>query len=471
MSTQRAFRFRNPALLIALAAVYPVLAYSAGAGSIDFSAGSVTAVNVAGVQRPLTKGAEISSGDTIRTGDGGRAQVRFTDGAMISLQPQTEFRVDNYQYADKSDGQEKGFFSLLKGGMRAVTGLIGRSNRDAYKVTTSVATIGIRGTEYTGTLDPATGDLGVHTGEGLVEVCNGAGCVLLASGESGTVSGGGSPRRTDSRPQLPPTQPSGSSKETFSSSENRNPDGSLGGIVLTGTQKYTTAWATTTGSLYGTGSGTGTIDSSGALTNFISSTSCEGVCSVDANVAAGNSVQNYGNDGIVAWGRWIDSAGFSGTDSNLTGGGKGVLHYVTGIPTTDSQAALGGLSGTYTLLGGGVTGSNNSNATSNSVTSASMTVDFAAATPKVTALSVGMTVGASSYSLTGSNMSITDFGVAPVFSGSGTVTGSGCVGGSGCTSAEVNGAFFGAGAARAGVAFKFTDAMSQNIAGAVALKK
>ena len=92
------------------------------------------------------KGAEISNGDTIRTGDGGRAQVRFSDGALISLQPTTEFRVDNYEFSNQPTGQEKGFFSLIKGGMRTITGLIGRSNRDNYKVTTSVATIGIRGT-------------------------------------------------------------------------------------------------------------------------------------------------------------------------------------------------------------------------------------------------------------------------------------------------------------------------------------
>ncbi|MBK8523518.1 MAG: FecR domain-containing protein [Betaproteobacteria bacterium] len=142
------FRLKNHALLMALASAYPVISYAAGPAQIDFAAGGVTAVNSTGAQRPLTKGAEVSNGDTIRTGEGGRAQVRFSDGALVSLQPATEFRIDNYQFANKPDGQEKGFFSLLKGGMRTITGLIGRSNRDNYKVTTSVATIGIRGTEY-----------------------------------------------------------------------------------------------------------------------------------------------------------------------------------------------------------------------------------------------------------------------------------------------------------------------------------
>jgi hypothetical protein len=42
-------------------------------------------------------------------------QLRFTDGAYVSLQPQTLFRVDDYRYDGKADGNERGFFSLLKG--------------------------------------------------------------------------------------------------------------------------------------------------------------------------------------------------------------------------------------------------------------------------------------------------------------------------------------------------------------------
>ena len=456
MSAHQIFRLRNQALLMALAAVFPVLSYAASAANVDFTVGNVTAVNAVGVQRPLTKGAEISNGDTIRTGDGGRAQVRFSDGAMVSLQPETDFRVDDYQYSGKTDGQEKGFFSLLKGGLRTITGLVGRSNRDNYKVTTAVATIGIRGTEYTGALTPGSGELVVNTGEGLVEVCNGAGCLVLAPGESGTVTGPNSnPRRTDSRPQLSPAQPGTGSQQTFSSGENRNADGTPAGLVsmLTGTQTYSTAFATN-GPKLDSGSGTGTINSSGILTSFTYSAGYV----ADANEASGNTVEKLGNDGLVAWGKWNQS----GDSFGDVGCCEGVLHYVTGIPTRDSQVSLGS-TGTYTLLGGGVTGNSTG---AGSITSASMTVNFIAA--QVTSLAVGMNVGGNSYNLTdSSNPTISGFGTAPLFSSSSAqVSGGGC---SGTCSAYVSGAFFGAGAARAGVAFKFYD--GQYIAGAAALKK
>ena len=134
------------ALLAAIAAAYPVIGYPAPAAQVDFAVGNVTAVGSNGQSRALGKGAQIEQGDTVNT-NGGRAQLRFTDGAYVSLQPESQFRIDQYRFDGKQDGNEKGFFSLLKGGLRTITGLVGRSNKANYQVSTSVATIGIRGTE------------------------------------------------------------------------------------------------------------------------------------------------------------------------------------------------------------------------------------------------------------------------------------------------------------------------------------
>ncbi len=134
---------RTAAALILLAS--PLIVQAAGAARIDFAAGNVSAVSPSGTQRPLGKGSEVAAGETIATGDNGRTQLRFADGAQVSLQPKTEFRIDAYDY--KGNGEDKGFFNLLRGGLRTITGLIGRTNKYAYRVTTQVATIGIRGTE------------------------------------------------------------------------------------------------------------------------------------------------------------------------------------------------------------------------------------------------------------------------------------------------------------------------------------
>ena len=101
---QNPLRLKNHVLLMALAAAYPVVSYGAAAARVDFAVGTVQAVAAGGAQRPLSKGAEISAGETIRTGDDGRAQLRFADGALMSLQPRTEFRIDAYTYASKGEG-------------------------------------------------------------------------------------------------------------------------------------------------------------------------------------------------------------------------------------------------------------------------------------------------------------------------------------------------------------------------------
>ena len=117
------------------------------AGRVSFAIGEVTAVNAAGKSRKLIRGAALFSGDTINTGKG-RAQLRFTDGGQISLSPRSTFGIEEYNFNGEQDGTERSFFSLLKGGLRALTGLVGKRNRSAYRVRTPVATIGIRGTMF-----------------------------------------------------------------------------------------------------------------------------------------------------------------------------------------------------------------------------------------------------------------------------------------------------------------------------------
>ena len=166
--------------VLALVVALPMAAQAAPAARVDFAIGDVAAVNKAGQSRPLAKGAQVEEGETVNT-NAGRAQLRFTDGAYVSLQPQSEFRIDQYRYEGRQDGSERTFLSLLKGGLRTITGFVGRTNKKNYQVNTTVATIGIRGTEYTIQYgESITGTVG----EGEIEVCNGVGCINVTNGES-----------------------------------------------------------------------------------------------------------------------------------------------------------------------------------------------------------------------------------------------------------------------------------------------
>lgn len=100
-----------------------------------------------GSPTPVQTGTRVSPGNRVVVGEGS-AHVRFDDGATIALRPQTEFVIEEYTFAGREDGKESAVFGLVKGGMRTITGLIGRTNRDNFKVRTATATVGIRGTHF-----------------------------------------------------------------------------------------------------------------------------------------------------------------------------------------------------------------------------------------------------------------------------------------------------------------------------------
>ena len=140
---------KNIGLSIIFAVLMAVASSAARAepvGRVLVAAGDTTALRN-GVVVKLTRGAEIHSGDTLRTGETSNMQVRFSDEGITALRSNSEFRIDDYKF-EGGTNVGKSFFSLVKGGMRSITGLIGRFNRENYAVKASTATIGIRGTHF-----------------------------------------------------------------------------------------------------------------------------------------------------------------------------------------------------------------------------------------------------------------------------------------------------------------------------------
>jgi len=116
-------------------------------GHIIYSTGEIQATNN-GESRDLKRGSTIVEGDTIKSGSSTRSQLRMADGALIALRPNTEFSFEKYQYRENDDANNSSIFNLIKGGFRTISGLIGKKSKQNYRVKTTIATIGIRGTHY-----------------------------------------------------------------------------------------------------------------------------------------------------------------------------------------------------------------------------------------------------------------------------------------------------------------------------------
>jgi hypothetical protein len=121
-------------------------AYAETIGRVLVAVGDTAALRN-GVEVKLARGDGIQSGDTLRVGETSNMQVRFTDESIVALRSNSVFRIDDYKF-ESSNNLGKSFFSLVKGGMRSITGLIGKFNRDNYAVRATSATIGIRGTHF-----------------------------------------------------------------------------------------------------------------------------------------------------------------------------------------------------------------------------------------------------------------------------------------------------------------------------------
>ena len=119
-----------------------------GVGKAIISIGKVFSKSKDGTENKLKRRGKVFEGDTITVGKKSRLQLRFVDNQLVVLKADTVFRIDEYKFKDKKDSDKSAALSLLKGGMRSVTGLIGKSARDKYKVKTPVATMGVRGTHY-----------------------------------------------------------------------------------------------------------------------------------------------------------------------------------------------------------------------------------------------------------------------------------------------------------------------------------
>lgn len=163
-------------------------------GTLTHLSGKVSVLKADGTTVPAVIGETVLAGDTVVTEQAGFVRIEMTDGGEMLIRPESQLKIEDYRY-EKDKPQEDSFvFRLVKGGFRTVTGLISkRGNRDAYKVRTATATIGIRGTQYDvrecaancGALPDGTY---VAVRFGSIEAQNDQGDVTFGAGQVGFVS-------------------------------------------------------------------------------------------------------------------------------------------------------------------------------------------------------------------------------------------------------------------------------------------
>lgn len=195
---------------------------SPAAGRVSYLSGTMYVQTNDNKTRILARDSAIYSGDVITTEKSTVARIEFGDGSSLALKPRSQVKIDGFAFDEAKPEKDSLLYSLVKGGLRAVTGLIGKRNREGYRASTVTATIGIRGTRFGMLLcdenskdDPAclkaleeakdrkAGEpaLVFDVEEGSIEVKNEGGSKTFEVGQAGVVS------NSKSAPQSLPENP------------------------------------------------------------------------------------------------------------------------------------------------------------------------------------------------------------------------------------------------------------------------
>ena len=131
-------------LLMLLSPAQDVFAH---AGKVLFASGKVTVKSKRHSHTELKRGSKVWPGDVVMTGKDASVQIRAGDGSFISLKENTKLVIAVHKHTGPIERQRSSL-ELVKGGMRAVTGLIGKNKPDNFRIKARGSTIGIRGTEF-----------------------------------------------------------------------------------------------------------------------------------------------------------------------------------------------------------------------------------------------------------------------------------------------------------------------------------
>lgn len=109
---------------------------------------SAAAAPAAGASAPrkLAVGEPVFAGERVEADAAGEMVLRTADGGWLAVRPGASFVVE--RFAAEGNSNDHATLRVLVGGLRLITGWIGRLNRRDYRVLTPTAAIGIRGTDH-----------------------------------------------------------------------------------------------------------------------------------------------------------------------------------------------------------------------------------------------------------------------------------------------------------------------------------
>jgi hypothetical protein len=138
-------------LALLLIATFNVQASAESIGGVLEQSGSVAQIQRDRENIPAVLDESIASMDEVETKNG-RLKIKFVDDTLVSLTEHTYMVIDEYVY-DPNPSKSKMALNFVSGTARFATGGLGLVPRENIQIQTPTASIGIRGTDFTTTVD------------------------------------------------------------------------------------------------------------------------------------------------------------------------------------------------------------------------------------------------------------------------------------------------------------------------------
>lgn len=168
--------------------------------------------------RALAINATVKEGDVLNTSAGTYARLKMVDGAELILRPNSQAEITQYSYKPSTPSTDNALITLVRGGLRSITGLLGKRNPQQVSFKTATATIGIRGTivgiqqcdnncadllpsDAPPNTPPPPNGTHVEVTQGLASLTSGGVQLLLGAGSFGLSRSANSPPQS-----VPPSQ-------------------------------------------------------------------------------------------------------------------------------------------------------------------------------------------------------------------------------------------------------------------------
>jgi hypothetical protein len=125
----------------------------------------------------LERGQSVFQGAMLTTGNADQVNLRFADNTLVVVRPNSVLMIETWLFNESALSDTKARYRLEKGSARVVSGRGVEAARDKFRLNTPIAAIGVRGTDFTTTFDPAESATRVTVAKGEIIMSGfGSGC-------------------------------------------------------------------------------------------------------------------------------------------------------------------------------------------------------------------------------------------------------------------------------------------------------